>query len=152
MTTIGVVGLYFMRLPDHANDLAHFVGVGRGADLVLYCSIVISLIAALNLHIVARSNIRLIRTRASYCALGAATPLGITAAASGRTKVGCERCPYRKDEDSAHAKHRTRAIALLIGYPSPLATGQIQFKRTAARLVGLPMPEQLLALLVQPAF
>jgi drug/metabolite transporter (DMT)-like permease len=44
------------------------------------------------------------------------------------------------------------AIALLIGYPLLLAAGQILFKRTAARLVGLPMPEQLLALLVQPAF
>ena len=37
MTTIGVVGLYFVWLPDHANELAHLVGVGRGADLVLYC-------------------------------------------------------------------------------------------------------------------
>ena len=44
------------------------------------------------------------------------------------------------------------AIALLIGYPLLLAAGQILFKRTAARLVSLPMPEQLLALLVQPAF
>ena len=44
------------------------------------------------------------------------------------------------------------AIALLIGYPLLLAAGQILFKRTAARLVGLPMPEQLLALLIQPAF
>jgi undecaprenyl phosphate-alpha-L-ara4N flippase subunit ArnE len=44
------------------------------------------------------------------------------------------------------------AIALLIGYPLLLAAGQILFKRTAARLVGLPMPEQLLALLVQPSF
>jgi undecaprenyl phosphate-alpha-L-ara4N flippase subunit ArnE len=44
------------------------------------------------------------------------------------------------------------AIALLIGYPLLLAAGQILFKRTAARIVGLPMPEQLLALLVQPSF
>jgi hypothetical protein len=44
------------------------------------------------------------------------------------------------------------AIALLIGYPLLLAVGQILFKRTAARLVGLPMPEQLLALLIQPSF
>jgi drug/metabolite transporter (DMT)-like permease len=33
-----------------------------------------------------------------------------------------------------------------------LAAGQILFKRTATPLVGLPMPEQLLALLVQPSF
>jgi drug/metabolite transporter (DMT)-like permease len=44
------------------------------------------------------------------------------------------------------------ATALLIGYPLLLAAGQILFKRTATRLVGLPLPEQFLALLVQPAF
>ena len=69
MTTIGVVGLYFVWLPDHANDLAHLIGVGRGADLVLYCWILISLIVALNLHIVARSNLRLITELARHIAL-----------------------------------------------------------------------------------
>jgi hypothetical protein len=43
-------------------------------------------------------------------------------------------------------------IALLIGYPLLLAVGQLLFKRTATRLVGLPMPEQLLTLQVQPSF
>ena len=69
MTTIGVVGLYFVWLPDHANDLAHLVGVGRGADLVLYCWILISLIVTLNLHIVVRSNLRLITELARHIAL-----------------------------------------------------------------------------------
>ena len=74
MTTIGVVGLYFVWLPDHANYLAHLVGVGRGADLVLYCWILISLIVALNLHIVARSNLRLITELARYIALAEPRP------------------------------------------------------------------------------
>jgi hypothetical protein len=79
MTTIGVVGLYFVWLPDHANDLAHLVGVGRGADLVLYCWILISLIVALNLHIVARSNLRLITELARYIALSEPrTPRGMS--------------------------------------------------------------------------
>ena len=43
-------------------------------------------------------------------------------------------------------------IALLMGYPLLLAVGQLLFKRTATRLVGLPMPEQLLALQVQTSF
>ena len=43
-------------------------------------------------------------------------------------------------------------VAILVGYPLVLAAGQLLFKRTATRLVGLPMPEQLLALLVQPSF
>jgi drug/metabolite transporter (DMT)-like permease len=43
-------------------------------------------------------------------------------------------------------------VALLVGYPLLLAVGQLLFKRTATRLVGLAMPEQLVALLVQPSF
>ena len=69
MTTIGVVGLYFVWLADHANDLAHFVGVGRGADLVLYCSIVISFARRPKSHIVARSNIRLMTELARHIVL-----------------------------------------------------------------------------------
>jgi small membrane protein len=69
MTVVGLVGLYFVWLPEDANDLAHLVGVGRGADLVLYCWIIISLIVALNLHIVARANLRLITELARHIAL-----------------------------------------------------------------------------------
>ena len=69
ITTVGLVGLYFVWRPGDANDLAHLVGVGRGADLVLYCWIVISLIVALNLHIVARSNLRLITELVRHIAL-----------------------------------------------------------------------------------
>lgn len=69
MTAVGLVGLYFVWLPDDANDLAHLVGVGRGADLVLYCWIIISLIVALNLHLVARANLRLITELARHIAL-----------------------------------------------------------------------------------
>src|SRR5438105_13905950 len=53
-------------------------------------------------------------------------------------------------KDPGRAKHRAR------GHRAPdrllLAAGQILFKRTATRLVGLPMPEQLAVLLVQPSF
>src|SRR5437867_1430950 len=57
------------------------------------------------------------------------------------------------DKDSPLVHDTGRGIiALLIGYPLLLAAGQILFKRTATRLVGLPMPEQLMALLVQPSF
>jgi hypothetical protein len=60
------VGLYFVWLPDHANDPAHFVGAERRADFVLYRSIAISLTAARNLHIVVRSSIRLITELARH--------------------------------------------------------------------------------------
>jgi len=93
MTTIGVVGLYFVWLPDHANDLAHLIGVGRGADLVLYCWILISLIVALNLHIVARSNLRLITELARHIALSdPQLPCGMSPPHSaGRTFDACAR-------------------------------------------------------------
>lgn len=44
------VGIYFVLNPGQTTDIATFVGVGRGADLVLYCWIVISLVVSINLH------------------------------------------------------------------------------------------------------
>jgi len=72
--------------------------------------------------------------------------------APGRANVGCGHSACRKIRTVLVQNMGRGAIALLIGYPLLLAAGQILFKRTAARLVGLPMPEQLLALLVQPSF
>ena len=46
-----VAGMYFVLLPDQANRLAHYVGVGRGADLILYVWLIISLILSVHLHI-----------------------------------------------------------------------------------------------------
>jgi hypothetical protein len=43
-------------MPEQANDLAYLLGVGRGADLILYCWILSSLIIALNLHVLIREN------------------------------------------------------------------------------------------------
>lgn len=38
----GLAGVYFVFDPEKTNVLAHYLGVGRGADLVVYCWIVIS--------------------------------------------------------------------------------------------------------------
>ena len=46
-----VAGILLVLQPEQANHLARAVGVGRGADLILYCWIVISLVASLNLHL-----------------------------------------------------------------------------------------------------
>lgn len=46
----GVAGMYFVLLPEHSTYIAKLVGVGRGADLVIYCWIVISLALSLNLQ------------------------------------------------------------------------------------------------------
>jgi hypothetical protein len=58
-----VAGMYFVLLPDQANRLAHYVGVGRGADLILYVWLVISLVVSVHLHI------RLLRQQRAITAL-----------------------------------------------------------------------------------
>ena len=46
-----MAGLYFVWSPQSANQLAHAVGIGRGADLVFYIWVVLSMLVALNLHL-----------------------------------------------------------------------------------------------------
>lgn len=38
----GFAGIYFVFDPNKTSVLAHYLGVGRGADLIVYCWIVIS--------------------------------------------------------------------------------------------------------------
>jgi small membrane protein len=67
-------GLYFLWLPSHATWLAELVGVGRGADLVLYVWVVISLIVTLNLHLRLRAQTELITALAREIAIANARP------------------------------------------------------------------------------
>jgi hypothetical protein len=53
-------GLYFVWFPSQANELADLVGVGRGADLILYLWVLISLLILFNLHLKLRSQMELI--------------------------------------------------------------------------------------------
>lgn len=66
---IAAAGLFFVWMPEQANDLAYLLGVGRGADLILYCWILTSLIVALNLHLLIRANVRLTTELARHLAL-----------------------------------------------------------------------------------
>ncbi len=50
LSIVAVAGLVFASAPDLTNRLAHWVGVGRGADLMLYCWLLISLIVSVNLQ------------------------------------------------------------------------------------------------------
>lgn len=50
MSALVIPGIYFVLFPEHANELAHFVGIGRGADLLLYCWLLISLVVSINLQ------------------------------------------------------------------------------------------------------
>jgi small membrane protein len=62
-------GLYFVWVPSHSTLVAEFVGVGRGADLVLYLWVCISLIVLLNLHLKLRTQHELITKLARTIAI-----------------------------------------------------------------------------------
>ena len=70
-STIGVVicGLYLVWLPSQANMLAELAGVGRGADLILYLWVLISLLIVFNLHLKLRAHMDLITDLAREIAL-----------------------------------------------------------------------------------
>ena len=44
------VGIYFVIFPEQTTNIAEFLGVGRGADLILYCWLIISLVISMNLQ------------------------------------------------------------------------------------------------------
>ena len=67
-------GLYFVWVPEHSTQLAEWVGVGRGVDLILYIWVCISLIVLLNLHLKLRTQTELITALARKIAIADADP------------------------------------------------------------------------------
>jgi len=41
MTLLSALAVFFILQPERTNKIAHFIGVGRGADLVFYTSILL---------------------------------------------------------------------------------------------------------------
>ena len=70
---VSLIGFYFVWLPSHATRVAEFVGIGRGADLVLYVWACISLVVLLNLHLKLRTQHELLTQLARSIALANAT-------------------------------------------------------------------------------
>jgi small membrane protein len=70
---VSLAGFYFVWLPSHATRVAEFVGIGRGADLILYVWACISLVVLLNLHLKLRSQQELLTQLARSIALANAT-------------------------------------------------------------------------------
>jgi hypothetical protein len=62
-------GAYIVWVPDHATYLANLVGIGRGADLVLYVWVLISCAILLLLYLNLREQFQLITTLARRMAL-----------------------------------------------------------------------------------
>lgn len=50
ISLVSLAGIYLVWSPESSNELAHIVGVGRGADLIIYCWLIISLIISMNLQ------------------------------------------------------------------------------------------------------
>ena len=70
---VSLIGFYFVWLPSHATLVAELVGIGRGADLVLYVWACISLVILLNLHLKLRTQHELLTQLARSIALANAT-------------------------------------------------------------------------------
>lgn len=71
---VTTAGLYFVWFPAHSTQIAEWVGIGRGVDLILYIWVCISLIVLLNLHLKLRTQTELITTLARKLAISDAQP------------------------------------------------------------------------------
>lgn len=69
MVFLVIAGAYFVWFPDHTTQIANALGVGRGADLLLYCWVVISLLLIVSLHLRLRRHLVLITDLARRIAL-----------------------------------------------------------------------------------
>ena len=66
---VSLAGLFFVWVPSESTRVAEFVGIGRGADLILYLWVCISLIVLLNLHLKLRTQQEMITRLARAIAL-----------------------------------------------------------------------------------
>lgn len=69
---IALFAAYIVWVPDHATYLANSIGIGRGADLVLYVWVLISSAVLLLLHLNSRNQLELITALARKMALAGA--------------------------------------------------------------------------------
>jgi small membrane protein len=73
MTLIVICGVTVVVAPSLATELARAMGIGRGADLIMYVFILAMLGALLNIHLKLRSNLALMTELARALALQSAS-------------------------------------------------------------------------------
>ena len=100
------VGLYFVWIPSHSTLVAQFVGVGRGADLILYLWVTISLIVLLNLHLKLRTQHELITKLARTIAMTHVTG----PAADAPRALSVEPAPQTDALPAAVGRHKSRQM------------------------------------------
>ena len=74
MAFTALAGIYFAWRPDDLSTIAHLIGVGRGADLLLYIWVVVSFLAIVALMLRLRALREQITLLARHAALGDAAP------------------------------------------------------------------------------
>src|SRR5215475_3199047 len=95
ISIVTLTGIYLVLFPEQTNALAHFMGVGRGADLILYCWLVISLIVSMYLQLQSLQLQRLITELARELALQSArrsvddSKTGSVSKVEGRVPPAC---------------------------------------------------------------
>ncbi len=62
-------GIFFVWVPQEATRLANLLGIGRGADLVYYIWIIISLAVFINVHLKLRQTLTLVTQLARHIAI-----------------------------------------------------------------------------------
>lgn len=73
MLVCAVVGAVLVLRPQISTSVANALGVGRGADLILYLFVVLALVAIFNLHLRLRAGHEMLTRLAREIALQAAT-------------------------------------------------------------------------------
>lgn len=107
---VALFGIYLVWMPEEATHIARFVGVGRGADLIMYVWILISFCVWLLIYLTTRDQLQLITALARNIALK--EPLG----ANSQAKIQGAGALARDDTDAMspsnpakHTSHTTLA-------------------------------------------
>jgi hypothetical protein len=87
-----VSGIIFAAAPGLANYTAWAVGIGRGADLVLYCFVLISLATILNLHLRLRLQHEMLTEVVRQLALLSVPPPNVMTDVRAGTTAGGQEC------------------------------------------------------------
>lgn len=74
---IVLTGYVFVWFPDITNRIASLVGVGRGADLIMYLWIILNLLLILRLHIKLREQSEAVTQLARWISLSGSNDLDV---------------------------------------------------------------------------
>ena len=66
-------GLFFVWRPDESTHIANTLGIGRGADMIYYIWMIISLAVVINVHLKLRQNLNLVTELARSIAIAEAS-------------------------------------------------------------------------------